>query len=69
MKDSENALHHLYDQLSTEQYKASASYTTAIDFVMSYPKIPTEFIGSPLVTKDHDFEIAILTQIGTNSWT
>lgn len=67
MNDSENALHHLYDQLSTERYKASDSYTTAIDFVMSYPKVPTEFIGSVLVPKDHNFEIAILTQIGTNN--
>jgi hypothetical protein len=65
--DTENAIHYLYDQLSTEKYKAVFSYTSALDFVMSYPKIPTEFIDSFSSDKvDDNFVVLTLSQIRTD---
>ena len=44
IESEEQAMKHLYDQLSRTEYKPSAHWTTARTFTNAYQKINTDFV-------------------------
>jgi hypothetical protein len=56
--DTENAIHHLYDQLSTRPYKAYAVHTNINNFAVSYINHKEKFENS---FHEHETEFTLTT--------